>query len=77
LDRFDNNRDEQTQYHRAVWDGSPRKSPVKHNNTCDVFNIETNTVQPDAIPIGAATVILQYLLLLKLLLEPHPIQLQQ
>ena len=55
LDRFDNNRDELTQYHQAVWDGSPRKSPIKHNNTCDVFNIETNTAQPDDIPIGAAT----------------------
>ena len=55
MERFDNNCDEQTQYHRSVCDGSPRKSPIKHNNTCDVFNIETNTAQPDDIPIGAAT----------------------
>mgnify|MGYP005670477523 CR=1 FL=1 len=55
FERFYNNCDEQTQYHWAVCDGSPRKSIIKHNNTCDVFNIETNTAQPDDIPIGVAT----------------------
>ena len=55
LERFDNNRDEQTQYHRAVCDGSPCKSPIKQNNTGDLFNIETNTAQPDDTAIGAAT----------------------
>ena len=54
LERFDNNRDEQTQYHRAVCDGSPYKSPIKQNNTYELFNIETNTIQPDDIAIGAA-----------------------
>ena len=55
LERFDNNCDEQTQYHRAVCDGSPPKSTIKLNNTGDLFNIETNTAQPDDTAIAAAT----------------------
>ena len=55
MERFDNNRNEQTQYHRAVYDGSPCKSPVKQNNTGYLFNIETNTAQPNDTAIGAAT----------------------
>ena len=55
LERFDNNHDEQTQYHQAVCDGSPHKSPIKQSNIGNLFNIEPNTTQPDDTKIGAAT----------------------
>ena len=45
-----------TQYHQDVCDGSPYKSPINQNNTGHLFNIKTNTAQPDDTAIGAATV---------------------
>ena len=55
LEIFDNNRDEQTQDHQAVCDRSLHKSPIKQNNTGDLFSNETNTAKPDDTAIGAAT----------------------
>ena len=77
LERFNNSHDEQTQYHQAVCDGSPHKYPIKHSNTGNLFNIETNTTtQPNDTKIEAARLLvrylmLQYLLLLKMLLKPN------
>ena len=55
MERFDNNHDEQTQYHQAICVGLPHKSPIKQSNTGNYFNIETNNTQPGDTKIRATT----------------------